>query len=51
MSKYQIFKIYHDMEMDPEKYDNDIRNMYFLAIALNGWMDEYFEEYPNEFGL
>ena len=51
MNKIQIFKQYNKMEKNPEKYDNTLRNMYFLVISLNGWMDEYTEQYPDEFGL
>ena len=51
MTKFQLFEQYNKMSENPEQYDNELRNMYFLVISLNGWMDEYYTQYPNEFGL
>lgn len=51
MTKNEIFALYNKMENNPEQYDSELRNMYFLVIALNGWMNEYYTQFPNEFGL
>lgn len=51
MTKTEIFALYNKMYNNPEQYDPELHNMYFLVIALNGWFDEYNEQYPNEFGL
>lgn len=51
MTKSDIFNWYHKMTENPQDYDNGLHNDFFLIIALNGWMEEYNETYPNEFGL
>lgn len=51
MNKNELFTLYNKMSENPEQYDSELRNMYFLTISLNGWWDEYYTQYPNEFGL
>ena len=51
MTKTQLFALYNKMYENPEQYDSELRNMYFLTISLNGWWNEYYTQYPNEFGL
>ena len=51
MTKIQLFELYNKMSENPEQYDNELRNMYFLVISLNNWWNEYYTQYPNEFGL
>ena len=51
MTKIQLFELYNKMSENPEQYNNELRNMYFMVISLNNWWNEYNEQYPNEFGL
>ena len=51
MNKNELFALYNKMYENPEQYSSEIRNMYFLTISLNEWWDEYYTQYPNEFGL
>ena len=51
MNKNELFALYNKMFENPEQYDSELRNMYFLVISLNEWWDEYYTQYPNEFGL
>ena len=47
MNKNELFALYNKMSENPEQYDSELRNMYFLTIALNGWFDDYYTQYPN----
>lgn len=51
MNKNELFALYNKMFENPEQYDSELRNMYFLVISLNKWWNEYYTQYPNEFGL
>ena len=51
MNKNELFALYNKMFENTEQYDSELRNMYFLVIALDKWWNEYYTQYPNEFGL
>ena len=51
MNKNELFALYNKMFENTEQYDSELRNMYFLVISLNKWWNEYYTQYPNEFGL
>ena len=51
MNKNELFALYNKMSENPEQYDSELRNMYFLVISLNEWWNEYYTQYPDEFGL
>lgn len=51
MTKSEIFEMYNKISKNPIQYDNELWKLYYLTISLNEWWNEYYTQYPNEFGL
>lgn len=49
MEKYTIFGMFYNLS-ETQK-NNKLRNELFNIIVKNGWLEEYNNKYPNEFGL
>ena len=49
MEKYTIFGMFYNLS-ETQK-NNKVRNELFNIIVKNGWLEEYNNKYPNEFGL
>lgn len=51
MNKYQIFRIYYKMNLNPTEENKEYRNHLLNVIYHNGWLEEYTNTYENEFGI
>lgn len=49
--KNQIFKRYNYLSKNPSSKGNKERQNLFEIIVRNYWLQEYFKQYPDEFGL
>ena len=49
--KYKIFERYNYLSKHPSKETNEERNLLLDIIINTDYIKEYFELYPNEFGL
>ena len=49
MEKYTIFGMFYNLS--ETQNNNKLRNVLFNIIVKNGWLEEYNNKYPNEFGL
>lgn len=47
MNRNELFEMYHNLKNSSD--NNEIINMYFMVISLNGWMNEYCEKYSEEY--
>ena len=54
MNKNKIFKLYNELSNNPSSENSYCRNNLFNVIVKNGWLEEYYNEYKEqytEFGL